>query len=102
MFIRRKWLRTSIFWLLPLLIFLMLQYVLPSPIGSWLRPCSNVTPFVLFVLLACFTLRQSQRSQQISSSSKNLPLLSLSKGQKVTFADIAGIDRVRRELQEIV
>ncbi len=69
----------------------------------WLGIITNVLPLVLTVLFFLFLFRQARGAQDNLFSfgqskarifSKNLP--------KITFADVAGVDEAKKELEEIV
>ncbi len=69
----------------------------------WLGIISNVLPLVLTVLFFLFLFRQARGAQDNLFSfgqskarifAKNLP--------KVTFADVAGVDEAKKELEEVV
>ena len=70
------------------------------PILSWVI---QFVPFVLMALLLIFILRQAQSggSQALSFGRSRAKLLSENR-PKVTFADVAGIDEAKQELQEVV
>ena len=62
-------------------------------------------PFILIIAIAFFVLRQVQKGGGASGAmgfGKSKAKLLTEKAGKVTFADVAGIDEAREELQEIV
>ena len=74
-----------------------------SPTQVWLGILSNVLPLVLTVVFFLFLFRQARGAQDNIFSfgqsrarifSKDLP--------KVTFADVAGVDEAKKELEEVV
>ncbi|HEX8300860.1 ATP-dependent zinc metalloprotease FtsH [Sphingomonas sp.] len=70
----------------------------------WLYMLYNSLPFLLFLGIAFFVLRQMQKnsgSGAMGFGKSRAKLLTQREG-KVTFDDVAGIDEAREELQEIV
>jgi cell division protease FtsH len=70
----------------------------------WLYMLYNSLPFLLFLGIAFFVLRQMQKgsgSGAMGFGKSRAKLLTQKEG-KVTFDDVAGIDEAREELQEIV
>ena len=61
-------------------------------------------PFLIFLGLAFFVLRQMQKSSGSGAMGfgKSRAKMLTEKSGKVTFADVAGIDEAREELEEIV
>ena len=65
----------------------------------------NILPIVLFLGLAIFVLRQMQKGGGAGGAmgfGKSKAKLLTEKQGRVTFADVAGIDEAREELEEIV
>src|SRR3546814_19275232 len=63
----------------------------------------NSLPFLLFLGIAFFVLRQMQKnsgSGAMGFGNSRARMLTQTEG-KVTFADVAGIDEAREELEEI-
>jgi cell division protease FtsH len=83
---------------------LTLQYENSSPIWDRLSALlANIIPFLFFGLLIIFILRQSQgNNNQAVSFGKSRARMFMGSKQMLTFADIAGIDEAKQELQEIV
>ncbi|RYY46910.1 MAG: ATP-dependent metallopeptidase FtsH/Yme1/Tma family protein, partial [Sphingomonadales bacterium] len=70
----------------------------------WLYMLYNSLPFLLFLGIAFFVLRQMQKNSGSGAMGfgKSRAKLLTQKEGKVTFDDVAGIDEARDELQEIV
>ncbi|QIG78465.1 ATP-dependent zinc metalloprotease FtsH [Stakelama tenebrarum] len=70
----------------------------------WLYMLYNSLPFLLFVGIAFFVLRQMQKNSGSGAMGfgKSRARMLTQKEGKVTFDDVAGIDEAREELQEIV
>ena len=82
---------------------LKLQYETPSPVWSWLGILAGFIPFLLLAALLLFMLRQAQGSNnQAMSFGKSRARMFISNKPSVTFADIAGVEEAKQELQEIV
>ena len=95
----RNWLRTVFFWLLILFII----YGFPNPILGTLGSISSILPFLLLAALLFLLLYQAQgSSNQALSFSKSRVRMFLGSKQLTTFADVAGIEEAKQELQEIV
>ncbi len=70
----------------------------------WLILLYQALPFVLMIGLALFVMRQMQKnagSGAMGFGKSRAKMLTQKEG-KITFADVAGIDEAREELQEIV
>jgi len=70
----------------------------------WLILLYQALPFVLMIGLAVFVMRQMQKSAgggAMGFGKSRAKMLTQKEG-KITFADVAGIDEAREELQEIV
>ena len=78
----------------------------PPEEGSlWLGVLFNVLPLVLFLGLGIFLLRQMQKGGGAGGAmgfGKSKAKMLTEKQGRVTFADVAGIDEAREELEEIV
>lgn len=72
--------------------------------GWWLSLLSSIfLPLLLIVGLWIFMLRQAQGgSNQAMSFGKSRAKMMVENKTKVTFADVAGIDEAKRELEEVV
>ncbi len=70
----------------------------------WMLLLYQALPFVLMIGLAVFVMRQMQKNAgggAMGFGKSRAKMLTAKEG-KVTFADVAGIDEAREELQEIV
>jgi len=70
----------------------------------WLYMLYNSLPFILMIGIAIFVMRQMQKnagSGAMGFGKSRARMLNEKQG-RVTFADVAGIDEAREELQEIV
>ncbi|MCM8731119.1 ATP-dependent zinc metalloprotease FtsH [Hephaestia sp. MAHUQ-44] len=70
----------------------------------WMIMLYNSLPFLLFLGIAFFVLRQMQKNSGSGAMGfgKSRARMLTQKEGKVTFADVAGIDEAREELEEIV
>ncbi len=70
----------------------------------WMALILNLLPFVLMIGIAIFIMRQMQKNSSGGAMGfgKSRAKMLTEKHGKVTFADVAGIDEAREELQEIV
>jgi cell division protease FtsH len=83
--------------------FLTLRYETPNPLWGTLGAISNILPFLFFAALLFFLLRQTQgSSNQAMSFGKSRARMFLGSKQPMTFADVAGVEEAKQELQEIV
>jgi cell division protease FtsH len=75
----------------------------PSKWGNWLPLMLNFLPFIIFGAILIFMLRQAQgsNSQAMSFGKSRARMFSGSK-TNVTFADVAGVDEAKEELEEVV
>ncbi|WP_073162369.1 ATP-dependent zinc metalloprotease FtsH [Desulfofundulus australicus] len=74
----------------------------PSP-GWWANILSSLLPILIFVLLFFFMMQQTQGGgNRVMSFGKSRARLHTDDKKRVTFADVAGADEVKEELQEIV
>src|SRR5438128_4084022 len=82
---------------------LVLQYEPPSALGTWLNILGGLIPFLLIGGLLFFMMRQAQGSNnQALSFGKSRARMFMGNKPSVTFADIAGVEEAKQELQEIV
>ncbi|GCF08581.1 ATP-dependent zinc metalloprotease FtsH [Dictyobacter arantiisoli] len=80
-----------------------LQFEPTSPIWGWLGTLAGWIPFILLALLLFFMLRQTQGSNnQALSFGKSRARIFMGNKPSVTFADVAGVEEAKQELQEIV
>src|SRR6266849_4775948 len=83
--------------------FLVLQYEPPSAIGAWLNILAGLIPFILIGGLLIFMMRQARgASGEAFNFGKARARMFVSNKPAVTFADVAGVDEAKQELQEIV
>ena len=74
----------------------------PQP-GWWVGLLGTLLPIMLFVLLFFFLMQQTQGGgNRVMSFGKSRARLHTDDKKKVTFADVAGADEVKEELEEIV
>jgi cell division protease FtsH len=82
---------------------LVLQYDPPSAVGAWLSLLGGLIPFILIGSLLVFMMRQAQGSNnQALSFGKSRARMFMGNKPTVTFADVAGVEEAKQELQEIV
>src|SRR5881275_382542 len=82
---------------------LVLQYEPPSSLGAWLNIFISFIPFLVIGGLLIFMMRQAQGSNnQALSFGKSRARMFMGNKPTVTFADIAGVEEAKQELQEIV
>ena len=82
---------------------LVLQYEAPSALGAWVNVLISFVPFLLIGGLLIFMMRQAQGSNnQALSFGKSRARMFMGNKPTVTFADIAGVEEAKQELQEIV
>jgi len=82
---------------------LVLQYDPPSALSAWLNILGGLIPFILIGGLLIFMMRQAQGSNnQALSFGKSRARMFMGNKPSVTFADIAGVEEAKQELQEIV
>jgi cell division protease FtsH len=83
--------------------FLQLQYDAPSAIWNWLGIIGSILPFLLLAALFIFMMRQAQgTNNQAMSFGKSRARMFVGNKPSVTFADVAGVEEAKQELQEIV
>ncbi len=74
----------------------------PRP-GWWVGLLTTLLPILLLVLLFFFLMQQTQGGgNRVMSFGKSRARLHTDDKKKVTFADVAGADEVKEELEEIV
>ena len=75
----------------------------PDEKSLWMMLLINMAPFVLFLVVWIFFMRQMQMggSKAMSFGKSKARLLTESQ-QKVTFKDVAGIDEAKEEVGEII
>jgi len=80
-----------------------LQFKEPSEFGNWIGILASLLPAILFGGLLLFMMRQAQsgNSQALSFGKSRARLFSSDK-PTVTFADVAGVEEAKQELQEVV
>ncbi|GAC1398519.1 MAG: ATP-dependent zinc metalloprotease FtsH [Ktedonobacteraceae bacterium] len=82
---------------------LVLQYDAPNPLWTWLAAIGGFLPLLLFVGLLIFMMRQAQgTNNQAISFGKSRARMFVGNKTTVTFADVAGVEEAKQELQEIV
>ncbi len=82
---------------------LILQYEPPSALGTWINLLVSFIPFILIGGLLIFMMRQAQGSNnQALSFGKSRARMFMGNKPSVTFADVAGVEEAKQELQEIV
>ncbi len=82
---------------------LVLQYDAPNPLLGVLGFIGGLLPLLLFAGLFIFMMRQSQgANNQAMSFGKSRARMFTGNKTTVTFADVAGIEEAKQELQEIV
>jgi cell division protease FtsH len=82
---------------------LVLQYESPSALGAWLNILGGLIPFILLGGLLLFMMRQAQgTNNQALSFGKSRARMFMGNKSTVTFADVAGVEEAKQELQEIV
>src|SRR6266851_5355408 len=81
----------------------VLQYDPPSSAGALITILVTLIPFLLIAGLLVFMMRQAQGSNnQAISFGKSRARMFLGNKPTVTFADIAGVEEAKQELEEIV
>ena len=82
---------------------LVLQYDTPNPLLGWLGVLGGFLPLILFAGLFIFMMRQAQgTNNQAMSFGKSRARIFIGSKTNVTFADVAGVEEAKQELQEIV
>ncbi|GAC1389233.1 MAG: ATP-dependent zinc metalloprotease FtsH [Ktedonobacteraceae bacterium] len=82
---------------------LVLQYDAPNPLWGWLGALGGLLPLLFFGGLLIFMMRQAQgtNNQAISFGKSRARMFTRNK-TTVTFADVAGVEEAKQELEEIV
>ncbi|GER88285.1 ATP-dependent zinc metalloprotease FtsH [Dictyobacter vulcani] len=79
------------------------RYQTPPDNSIWLNLAINILPWLFLIgLFFFFTRRSSQGQQGIFSFGKSRAKLILEDRPSTTFADVAGVDESKYELQEVV
>src|SRR5437588_505705 len=82
---------------------LVLQYEPPSALGAWVNILVSFIPFIAIGALLIFMMRQAQGSNnQALSFGKSRARMFMGNKPTVTFADVAGVEEAKQELQEVV
>src|SRR5947199_4638775 len=82
---------------------LVLQYEPPSALGAWVNILVSFIPFIAIGALLIFMMRQAQGSNnQAFSFVRSRAGMFMGNKPTVTFADVAGVEEAKQELQEIV
>jgi cell division protease FtsH len=75
----------------------------PNQFNNWIGLLSSFLPLVIFGALLLFMLRQAQSgNNQALSFGRSRARLQTGDKPTVTFADVAGVDEAKQELQEVV
>ncbi len=75
----------------------------PSQFGNWVGLLMNFLPLIIFGAILLFMMRQAQGSNsQAMSFGKSRARMFTGNKPTVTFADVAGVDEAKEELQEVV
>jgi cell division protease FtsH len=83
--------------------YLVLQYDAPGLLSGWLSYLPTLILFLLFGGFLLFMMRQAQgTNNQAMSFGKSRARMIMGNKPTVTFADVAGVDEAKQELQEIV
>ncbi|HVB23821.1 MAG TPA: ATP-dependent zinc metalloprotease FtsH [Ktedonobacteraceae bacterium] len=83
--------------------YLTLQYDAPSAVGAWVSVLISFIPYLLIGGLLIFMMRQAQGSNnQALSFGKSRARMFMGNKPTTTFADVAGVEEAKQELQEIV
>lgn len=82
---------------------LVLQYNAPNPLWGWLGTLVTLLPILFFGGLLIFMMRQTQgTNNQAMSFGKSRARMFSGNKTNVTFADVAGVEEAKQELEEIV
>ncbi|MBQ9991989.1 MAG: ATP-dependent zinc metalloprotease FtsH [Firmicutes bacterium] len=68
----------------------------------WMTLLSTIIPFVLMIGLFFLLMNQAQGGGKMAQFGKSRAKLNMDERSKVTFADVAGVDEVKEELEEVV
>ncbi len=75
----------------------------PVELSWWMRVLSSLLPMALIIGIWIFMMRQMQGGgNKVMSFGKSQAKLLGKESPKVTFADVAGVDEAKEELQEVV
>jgi len=75
----------------------------PVELSWWMRILSSLLPMALIIGIWIFMMRQMQGGgNKVMSFGKSQAKLMGKENPKVTFADVAGVDEAKEELQEII
>src|SRR5437016_3103492 len=82
---------------------LVLQYEPPSALGAWVNILVSFIPFIAIGALLIFIMSHGKCSNnQALSFGKSRARMFMGNKPTVTFADVAGVEEAKQELQEIV
>src|SRR5215813_4613043 len=82
---------------------LRVKFASPGPLAFWGNLLISLLPVVLIVGVLIFMMRQAQGSNnQALSFGKARARMFLSNKPAVSFADVAGVDEAKQELEEVV
>jgi cell division protease FtsH len=80
-----------------------LKVVEPPQFSNWLGLLVNLLPLVFFGAILLFMMRQAQGSNnQALSFGKSRARMFMGNKPTITFADVAGVEEAKQELQEVV
>ncbi len=80
-----------------------IKYASPSPWGNWVSLLIGFMPILVIGALLIFMMRQAQGSNsQAMNFGKSRARMFTGNKPTVTFADVAGVDEAKEELQEVV
>ncbi len=75
----------------------------PSNLGNWLGLLTSFLPVIVFGAILLFMMRQAQGSNnQALSFGKSRARMFMGNKPTITFADVAGVEEAKQELQEVV
>ncbi|MCY0865534.1 MAG: ATP-dependent zinc metalloprotease FtsH [Sulfobacillus sp.] len=74
----------------------------PPGTGIWMTVLGDVLPLIVVVGLVFFLVRQGQGGNRMMSFGRSQARLINESQQRVTFADVAGLDEEKQELEEVV
>jgi cell division protease FtsH len=79
------------------------EYKRPPELGNWLGLLVQFLPFIFLAGFLLFMMRQAQGgNNQAMSFGKSRARMFVGNKQTVTFADVAGVEEAKQELQEVV
>lgn len=82
---------------------LVLQYNPPNPLWGWLGALVGLLPILFIGGLLIFMMRQAQgTNNQALSFGKSRARMFTGNKSNITFADVAGVEEAKQELEEIV